>query len=136
MAKVKVPKKVAGVKIPKKVRKRAKQALKLAENPVVRDAAVAALGAAGVTKAATELGDGKGKGRRIDADTLVEAIREAALEGVRRFIEGFEEGLRKATAAAGEAAEAVEQSAGGDEDERPRRRGKGDGNGETRRDRA
>ena len=47
MAKVKVPKKVVGVKIPKKVRKRAKKAIKLAESPVVREAAVAALGAIG-----------------------------------------------------------------------------------------
>ncbi len=107
MAKLKVPKKVAGVKIPKKVRKRAKKAIKLAESPVVREAAVAALGAAGVTKAAREMDDGKGRGR-IDPNQLVDAIREAALEGVRRFIEGFEEGLRKATAAAGDAAEAVE----------------------------
>ena len=34
MAKVKVPKKVAGVKIPKKVRKTAKKALQLADNPI------------------------------------------------------------------------------------------------------
>ncbi len=117
MAKVKVPKKVVGVKIPKKVRKRAKKALKMAESPLVREAAVAALGGAGVSKAIREAGkDGRG---RIDADVLVEAIRDAALDGVRRFIEGFEEGLRKAAAAAGEAAEAGEERDGGE--------GRGDG---------
>src|SRR5688572_24171559 len=116
MAKVKVPKKVVGVKIPKKVRKRAKKALKMAESPLVREAAVAALGGAGVSKAIREAGK-NGRGR-IDADVLVDAIRDAALDGVRRFIEGFEEGLRKA-AAAGEAAESLEERDGGE--------GRGDG---------
>lgn len=123
MAKVKVPKKVAGVKIPKKVRKTAKKALQLADNPIAREAAVAALGAAGIGKVAKDAADGDGRRgkRRVDADTLIEVVREAALEGVRRFLEGFEEGLRKATAAANEAAEAVEARADGD-DAKPRRR--------------
>src|SRR5688500_20197041 len=46
MAKVKIPKRVAGVKIPKKVRRRAKKAVRMAESPVVREFAAAALGAA------------------------------------------------------------------------------------------
>src|SRR5688572_4435415 len=121
MAKIKVPKKVVGVKIPKKVRKRANKALKMADSPLVREAAVAALGAAGAAGAAKGLkhaGNGRGRGRsgpdRFDAEVLVEAIRDAALDGVRRFILGFEEGLRKAADAAGESAEAVEKRAKGD----------------------
>ena len=123
MAKVKIPKKVAGVKIPKKVRKKAKKALKMAESPFVHEAAVAALGAVGTDRAAGA-GNGRGgkAGRKIDTDTLKEAIREAALDGIQRFLEGFEEGLRKASAAAGEAAEAAKAANDPrDEDESSRR---------------
>ncbi len=126
MAKVKIPKRVVGVKIPKKVRKRARKAIKMAESPLVREAAVAALGAAGIGKVAKDAanGNGRSKGpRRIDADTLMEAIREAALDGVRRFLEGLEEGLRNATDAAAEAAEAVDDKSG-------------DGRGKRKRDKA
>lgn len=52
--KAKVPKKIAGVKVPKKLRKTANRALKLADNPLVRDAAAAAL-AAGATRLLTSL---------------------------------------------------------------------------------
>jgi hypothetical protein len=44
MAKVKVPKTVAGVKIPKKVRKSASKAIKMAESPAVREIAAVAIG--------------------------------------------------------------------------------------------
>ncbi len=120
MAKVKIPKRVAGVKLPKKVRKRANKALKMAESPIVREAAVAALGLAGGAKAAREAtrGDGgKAGAPHFDAETLIEAIREAAMDGVRRFLEGLEEGLRNASATAGDAAEAVGAKAAGEEGE-------------------
>ena len=130
MAKVKVPKRVVGVKIPKKVRKRAKKAIKLAESPVVREAAVAALGLAGGAKAMQEAGDGRGGGRggaarHFDADTLMEAIRAAALDGVRRFLEGLEEGLRNAAATAGDAAGSVEEKEEPDRSDKSRRNGRG-----------
>ncbi|MDQ4087046.1 MAG: hypothetical protein M3177_03380, partial [Pseudomonadota bacterium] len=95
MAKVKIPKRVAGVKIPKKVRKKANKAIKLAESPVVREVAAAALGAA-VKTGADKVAGGK-DGRpgsaplRLDGDRLAEAIRTAAADGIRRFLEGFEE---------------------------------------------
>ena len=118
MAKVKIPKRVAGVKLPKRVRKRANKALKMAESPIVREAAVAALGLAGGAKAMKEANEGPGgKARHLDAEVLIEAIREAAMDGVRRFLEGLEEGLRNATAAAGDAAEAVGEKAAGEEAE-------------------
>ena len=43
MTKVKIPKRVGGVKVPKKVRKQAKKALKLVDSPAVRDLALAGL---------------------------------------------------------------------------------------------
>ena len=98
MAKVKVPKKVAGVKIPKKVRRKANRALKIAESPVAREVAVAALGAAGVGKAAREATGGRPL-RDLDVETVIEAAREAAMNGLRAFLEGLEEGLRKAAEA-------------------------------------
>ena len=42
MAKVKIPKQIGGIEIPKKVRKRAKKAVKMADNPSVRAFAAAA----------------------------------------------------------------------------------------------
>ena len=44
---VKIPKKIAGVKIPKKARKTANKAIKMGAGPVVRELAAAAIGAAG-----------------------------------------------------------------------------------------
>lgn len=136
MAKVKIPRKVAGVKIPKKVRRRAKKAVKMAESPVVREFAAAALGAAArsnevraavrATRAAAREARAAARGARaeakaalleadaaldeagfehetvieIDGERLVETIRTAALNGLRSFIEGLEEGFRAADAAA------------------------------------
>jgi hypothetical protein len=113
MAKVKVPKKVAGVKIPKKVRKKANKALKLADSVVSREMAVAALCASGVGRAAQQA-TGRPL-RELDIETIVEEAREAALDGLRRFLEGFEEGLRKAADAVGEAADEVADDVRDDE---------------------
>ena len=95
MAKVKIPKRVAGVKVPKKVRKQAKKALKLTASPAVRDLALA-----GLTLAAQSVIDkGRaGNGARsamregLDLGTVIHA---AVAEGARRFLEGFEEGAAK-----------------------------------------
>ena len=43
MTKVKVPKRIAGVKVPKKLRKQAKKMLKASASPVVQDLALAGL---------------------------------------------------------------------------------------------
>lgn len=104
MAKVKIPKKVAGVKIPKKVRRKAKKAVKMVDSPAVRSFAAAAVTAAGESRAARSaemktVGEGTpGPERttiRIDGEQLVETIRAAAVDGLRRFLEGLEEGLRE-----------------------------------------
>lgn len=112
-AKVKIPKRIAGVKVPKKVRKKARKALEQAGSPVVRELAAAALGA--VAQAAAE---GPLRGRRPDHSAegdqqpgpalrgptvrvslgdnkVAEAFRAAALDGLRRFLEGLDEGLRE-----------------------------------------
>ena len=128
MAKVKIPKRVAGVKIPKKVRKKAKKAIKLAESPALREAAVAALGAASTVRGAARALDRsdvapRAPTGRIDGEALKNALRDTALDGVRRFLEGFEEGLRNVAAAAGDAADAIDEAAGGDT-----RRGNGKSN--------
>lgn len=89
---VKIPRKIAGVKLPKRVRKKAKQAIKAGAGPVVREIAAAALGAAharaNVGRASARVG--------IDGNRIGEAVRSAAIDGLRRFLEGLEEGLREA----------------------------------------
>ena len=117
MAKVKVPKRVAGVKVPKKLRKQTKRALKLVDNGAARDLALAGLALAAeamidrgqskttAKKAAGELlkqARGGPKQLRqamkhgLDGLELGEVLREAAAEAARRFLEGFEEGRKKA----------------------------------------
>ena len=95
MAKTKLPKRVGGVKIPKKVRKQAKKAIALIETPAVRDLAIA-----GLTMAAERLAPGKsdGSASRADQDEpgLGDVLRQSAIEGARRFLAGFEEGQREA----------------------------------------
>jgi hypothetical protein len=117
MAKVKVPKKVAGVKVPKKLRKQARKALKMVESPGARDLAMAGLALA--AESIVDRAQAEGKARRAGRDMLEQArdghrqIREAvkrnlerldlgdilqaaAAEAARRFLEGFEEGQRMA----------------------------------------
>ena len=99
--KVKIPKRVAGVKIPKKVRKRAKQTLKMAESESMRDLASSAIRAARAVRRASKGSrikiDGEtltaAAGLQIDADQLGDAIRTAAIVGLRSFLEGLEDGL-------------------------------------------
>lgn len=104
MTKVKIPKRVAGVKVPKKLRKQAKKALKLTASPMVRDLAMA-----GLTLAAQSMVDkakrgsgaaqpGAGAGPKMDGLDLGLVIHAAVAEGARRFLEGFEESAVAATA--------------------------------------
>jgi hypothetical protein len=104
----KVPKRVGGAKIPKQVRKQAKKALKLVEAPMVREFAIAGLTAAAealVQRTATELravGERQRKAT-LNALDLGDMLRAAAIEGARRFVEGFED-VRKTAGAAKPAA--------------------------------
>jgi CTP:molybdopterin cytidylyltransferase MocA len=88
------------MKVPKKVRRKAKKAIRAAESPVVREFAAAAIGAvadARTSRAARAFGNGRELGRplRVDANQLADTIRSAALDGIRRFLEGFDEGMRE-----------------------------------------
>lgn len=105
-AKVKIPKEVAGVKVPKALRKEAKKALKLADSPAVRELALTGLTIAAQTladRARANLDDPGHKQATVtlkadlDALNLGEVLRAAAVEGARRFLEGFEEGRAKKT---------------------------------------
>jgi hypothetical protein len=100
MTKVKIPKRVAGMKVPKKVRRKAKKAIRAAESPVVREFAAAAIGAiadARASRAVRAFSNGRELGRplRVDANQLADTIRSAALDGIHRFLEGFDEGMRE-----------------------------------------
>ena len=88
-AKAKLPKKVAGVKVPKTLRKQAKKALNLAGSPVVRELAVAGLTLA-VERALEKLGSKKKATQSLDKLELAELVRAAAAEGARRFLENYE----------------------------------------------
>ena len=106
MARAKIPKRIAGVKVPKKVRKKANKALRLVESPVVREIAAAAVGAAA---ARADRGGAAAAARTAmtDPDRFVETLRQAALEGFNRFLEGFEEGLRAAADSVADAEQAI-----------------------------
>ena len=117
---VKIPKKIAGVKLPKKARKTANKAIKLGASPVVRELAAAAIGAA-----AAKAGDkaprreevrAVGGHIQVELGEIGEVLRDAALDGLRRFLEGFEEGMR--TLAARDHDDEEEE----EEEERPRPR--------------
>jgi hypothetical protein len=99
---LKLPKKIAGVKLPRKARKTANKAIKMGANPVVRELAVAAFGAAGAKamgerkEPRAEAGSSGGRVQaELDFGKVGEAFRVAAIDGLRRFLEGFEEGLRE-----------------------------------------
>jgi hypothetical protein len=94
MAKVKIPKRIAGVKVPKHIRKTAKKALKRAQQPVVGPVAgkLARAAAGAATRAARNRAE---RAVKIEAERIGEAFRTAATDGLRRFLDGLEEGLTK-----------------------------------------
>lgn len=116
MSKVKIPKRIAGVKVPKKVRKQAKRALRLTASPAVRDLALAGLtlaaervlqNAASGSRPGVGAGGGAGAKPKLDGLDLGAVVHAAVSEGARRFLEGFEEG---AAAAAPKAAPRARRS--------------------------
>ena len=96
MARVKIPKRIAGVKVPKKLRKQAKKMLRASASPLVRDLAIAGLGlaaqrlldaGASAPAAARPAKPAKNRLRGLDLAALLEA---AAAEGARRFLDGWQ----------------------------------------------
>jgi hypothetical protein len=109
--KVRIPRRIGAIKVSKKVRKKVRKAVKAAASPFVRDFATAAMAAAGRARRERPRGDESNGGTEnerkavimcgetrvhIEGSKVAEAFRAAAIDGFRRFLEGFEEGLRKA----------------------------------------
>lgn len=106
---IKIPKRIGAVKVPKKIRKRAKRAIKAAASPLIRDFAGAAMAAAQrVRREAEDLKDRarewkefemcEGEHVHLKGSKVAEAFRDAAIAGIRTFLEGLDQGLRKAKA--------------------------------------
>ena len=99
--KLKIPKKIAGVKVPKELRNAGKQLVKLAEEPRARDIALAAI-AAGLAarketrKAAKEAAVEAGDEAANAAGWITAALAAAALEAGRRVLETLDESDGKA----------------------------------------
>jgi hypothetical protein len=94
MTSVRIPKRVAGVKIPKKARKKANKALKAIDNPIVQGLA----GAAFARTAWRERPEQEAEecvSVEIDAAAPAETFKSAAIDGLRAFLEGLEQGLRE-----------------------------------------
>lgn len=95
--KVKIPKRIAGVKVSKAVRQAGKTALKLAEQPVVSETVAAALLAAAAalrdppaTKRAAGAAAGAAGEAGQDAIRLSDSLRRLAIETARRTLEAWE----------------------------------------------
>jgi hypothetical protein len=102
------PKTIAGVKVPKKLRKLGDQAVKAAKNPVVSEVVAGALLAAAAalrdgkdpkTRASAATGDA-GNGVRKEAGRLSDSLKLMALDLARHTLDAIEEQKRKPAAAA------------------------------------
>jgi hypothetical protein len=95
--KVKVPKRIAGVKVPKSVRQAGKSALKLAERPAVSETVAAALLAAAAAlrdppatrRAAGAAADAAGEAGQ-DAIRLGDSLRKMAIDMARRTLDAWD----------------------------------------------
>jgi len=86
----KLPKKVGGMKVPKQLRKTARDALEIAQNPVARELVSAALvaGAAALTKRKVEkaaTSSTESGGQETDIGSLI-------AQSVAAFVSGFDRG--------------------------------------------
>ena len=97
--KVKVPKRIAGIKVPKSVREAGKSALKLAERPAVSETVAAALLAAAAAlrdppaakRAAGAAAESAGEAGQ-DAIRLGDSLRKMAIDMARRTLDAWEAG--------------------------------------------
>ena len=91
--KIKIPKRIAGVKVSKAVRKAGKTALKLAEQPAVSETVASALLAAAAAlrdPPAAKRGAGKAGESGQDAIRLGDSLRRLALDMARRTLDAWE----------------------------------------------
>lgn len=97
--KVQIPKRIAGVKVAKAVRRAGKSALKLAEQPVVSEAVAAAMLAAAAAlrdppatrRAAGAAADAAGEAGQ-EAIRLGDSLRKLAIDMARRTLDAWESG--------------------------------------------
>jgi hypothetical protein len=95
--KVKIPKRIAGVKVSKAVRQAGKRALKLAEQPAVSETVAAALLAAAAAlrdppatkRAAAAAADSAGEAGQ-EAIRLGDSLRKMAIDMARRTLDAWE----------------------------------------------
>lgn len=98
----KLPKKIAGVKVPKELRKAGKTARELAQSPIVGEAVSAALLAAaasltnskvrGAAKAgAADLASGTAQ----EAGAIGQAVKQVLIDAARNLLDNFEKGAAK-----------------------------------------
>lgn len=94
----KIPKQVAGIKVPKKLRKAGNRAVKLAQDPVVSEVVAAALlsaaaalreGSSSDRKGAAAAADGGAEDVRRQASALGDSLKGLALDFARRALEGL-----------------------------------------------
>ena len=106
----KIPKQVAGIKVPKKLRKAGNRAVKLAQDPVVSEVVAAALLSAAAALregSATDRksgagGDGGAEDVRRQASALGDSLKGLAIDFARRALEGLGDSERaKAEARSG-----------------------------------
>jgi hypothetical protein len=140
---IKIPKSVGGIRIDKKIRRRANKALKIAAGPAVRNFARATLHVARETQANARYNDGSDRKEtiemcessiHIDGRRVAETFRTAAIKGLKTFLEGLEEGLREAkedAAAAKEAAAEAEAAPQPKAPPKPRRKAKAKASGSS-----
>lgn len=91
--KVKIPKRITGVKIPKAVRQAGNAALKLAEQPAVSETVAAALLAAAAAlrdPPATKRAAGAAGEAGKDAIKLGDSLRKMAIDMARRTLDAWE----------------------------------------------
>lgn len=114
----KIPKKIAGVKVPKELRKSGEKLTKLAKDPVVREIALAAV-AAGLAsreetrKKAKKKAAETGGNLSEDAGWVAAALGAAALEAGRRVAQVIEETDGEGKSRLVKAIKAAETIAGG-----------------------
>lgn len=98
----KIPKKVAGVKVPKQLRKAGKQAMKVVKDPVLSEVVAAALLSAAaalketkdpkVVPAAAGAASDAAEGAKKQAGKLSDALKVLAVDLARRAIDNVEKG--------------------------------------------
>jgi urease accessory protein UreF len=107
--KIKIPKRIAGVKVSKAVRKAGKSALKIAESPAVSETVAAALLAAAAAlrdppatkRAARAAADSAGEAGE-EAIRLGDSLRRLALDMARRTLDAWEAADSKPRSEGGE----------------------------------